>query len=80
MALVYLLIRAEHGKEGIVKATLSKYDEIKEIHEIFGRYDILAKVQTEDIVKFRRFIKNKLRIIEGIKSTEPLFVSDDETD
>ena len=78
MALVYLLIRAEHGKEGLVKATLSKYDEIKEIYEIFGRYDILAKVQTEDIVLFRRFIKNKLRIIEGIKSTEPLFVSDDE--
>ena len=78
MALVYLLIRAEHGKEGIVKASLSKYDEIKEIHEIFGRYDILAKVQTEDIVIFRKFIKNKLRIIEGVKSTEPLFVSDDD--
>ena len=80
MALVYLLIRAEHGKEGLVKTALSKYDEIKEIHEIFGRYDIIAKVQTEDIGKFRRFIKNKLRIIEGVKSTEPLFVSDDETE
>ena len=80
MALVYLLIRAEHGKEGLVKAALSKYDEIKEIHEIFGRYDIIAKVQTEDIVIFRKFIKNKLRIIEGVKSTEPLFVSDDETE
>ena len=78
MALVYLLIRAEHGKEGLVKATLSKYDEIKEIHEIFGRYDIIAKVQTEDITIFRKFIKNKLRIIEGVKSTEPLFVSDDD--
>ena len=78
MALVYLLIRAEHGKEGLVKTALSKYDEIKEIHEIFGRYDIIAKVQTEDIVKFRKFIKNKLRIIEGIKSTEPLFVSEDD--
>jgi len=78
MTLVYVLIRAEHGKEGLVKNALSKFDEITEIHEVFGRYDILAKVQTENTEKFRRFIKNKVRILEGIKSTEPLFVADDD--
>jgi DNA-binding Lrp family transcriptional regulator len=78
MTLVYVLIRAEHGKEGLVKNALSKFDEIIEIHEVFGRYDILAKVQTVDTEKFRRFVKNKVRILEGIKSTEPLFVADDD--
>lgn len=76
MTLVYLLIRAEHGKEGLVKAALSNYSEIREIHEVFGRYDIMARVETEDTATFRKFINNKIRIIEGIKSTEPLFVSD----
>jgi len=52
MTLVYLLIRAEHGKEGIVKAAMSKFSEIIEIHEVFGRYDIIAKVETEDQQKF----------------------------
>lgn len=80
MTLVYLLIRAEHGKDGLVKAALSKFDEIIEIHEVFGRYDIIVKVETENTKKFRRFINNKIRIIEGIKSTEPLFVSDDTED
>ncbi len=78
MTLVYLLIRAEHGKEGLVRAALSKFEEITEIHEIFGRYDILAKVVTDNTEKFRRFVKNKIRILEGIKSTEPLFVADDD--
>ena len=32
MTLVYLLIRAAHGKEGLVKAKLSKFDEINEIY------------------------------------------------
>ena len=77
MTLVYLLIRADHGKEGLVKTALSKFPEITEIHEIFGRYDIIAKVETESTDKFRKFINNKIRILEGIKSTEPLFAAED---
>ena len=69
MVMVYLLLRAEHGKIGIVKTALSKYEEIEEIHEVFGRYDIFAKV-----------IKNKIRIQEGIKSIEPVFVADDDSE
>ena len=78
MALVYLMIRAEHGKIGLVKSALSKFDEIKEMHEIFGRYDIIAKIQTPTSIEFRKFISNKIRIMEGIKSIEPLFVAEDD--
>ena len=77
MTLVYVLIRARHGNEGIVNAKLSKYDEIVENHEVFGRYDIIAKVETEDMDSFKKFIKNKIRVLDGIKSIEPIFVSDD---
>lgn len=76
MTLVYLLIRAEHGKEGIVKSAMSKFPEILEIHEVYGRYDIIAKVETEDQDKFKKFINNKVRVMENIKSTEPIFVSE----
>jgi len=73
MVLVYLLIRADHGKTGIVKSALSKFDEISDIHEIFGRYDIIARVEFDDIDDFRAFMQNKVRIQQGIKSVEPLF-------
>ncbi|AJF61501.1 TPA: Lrp/AsnC family transcriptional regulator [Candidatus Woesearchaeota archaeon] len=77
MRIVYLLIRAEHGKIGIVKAQLAKHEEISEIHEVFGRYDIVAKVLAENYGEFKRFIQNKIRVQEGIKSIEPIFVAED---
>ncbi|MEK6916472.1 MAG: Lrp/AsnC ligand binding domain-containing protein [Nanoarchaeota archaeon] len=77
MRIVYLLIRAEHGKIGIVRAQLSKHAEITEIYEVFGRYDIIAKVVTDNHKEFKRFVQNKIRIQEGIKSTEPIFVAED---
>ena len=77
MVLVYLLIRAEHGKIGIVKAQLENLDEIVEINEVFGRYDIIGKVESYSMKDFRKFIQNKIRVQEGIKSVEPIFVADD---
>ena len=77
MTLVFLLVRAEHGKIGIVKAQLEKFEEITEIYEVFGRYDIMAKVKTLSNKDFRKFVQNKLRVQEGIKSTEPIFVAED---
>ena len=77
MTLVYILLRAEHGKIGLVKAALSKHEEIKDIHEVFGRYDIIVKLETRSPEEFKRFVRNKLRVMEGIKSIEPLFVADD---
>ncbi len=79
MTLVYLLIRAEHGKIGIVKAALAKHDEIIKAHEVFGRYDIIAEIQTQSFQEFRKFIQNKIRIMEGIKTIEPVFVADGES-
>ena len=80
MRLSYLLIRAEHGKIGIVKAALEKFEEITEVHEVFGRYDIIAKVQTFSGKEFKKFIQNKMRITEGIKSIEPIFVAEGMSD
>lgn len=77
MVIVYLLIRAEHGKIGIVKAQLEKFNEISEIYEVFGRYDIIGKVETFSVKEFKKFIQNKIRVQEGIKSIEPIFVADE---
>jgi len=77
MTLVYLLIRASHGKEGLVRTALSRHNEIIEIHEVFGRYEIIAKVKTSSTREFSKFIKNRIRIVEGIKSVEAVFVSEE---
>jgi len=75
--IVYLLVRAEHGKEGLVRATLTKFEEIVELYEVFGRYDIVAKVDSPSNKDFSKFIRNRVRVLEGIKSIETLFASVD---
>ena len=77
MTLAFMLIRAEHGKIGIVKTQLMKFEEIREINEVFGRYDIIAKVETIGMKEFKKFVQNKIRVQEGIKSLETIFAADD---
>jgi DNA-binding Lrp family transcriptional regulator len=77
MIKVYLLLRTENSKLGIVKAQLAKFEEIIELDEVFGRYDLIAKIQTENSAAFKRFIQNKIRMQEGIKSIETVFVAEE---
>jgi len=71
-----MLINAKHGKNRIVSGALQKLENISEIHEVYGRYDIVAKIEAESLSKMRKFIQNKIMIIEGIVRCESLFVSD----
>ena len=71
----FILIKTHHGKNKIVAKRLETVEEIVDLNEIFGRYDLLIKVQTESIKKLQEWIQNKLWIIEGISNTETLIVS-----
>ena len=76
MVLVYMLINAKHGKNMIVAGALEKLDKVVEVHEVYGRYDIVVKLEADSLAKMRKFIQNKIMIIEGIVRCETLFVSD----
>ena len=76
MEKAYLLINTRHGKLRIVSAKLSEFEEIKEVHEVYGRVDIIAEVEVENRAKLKAFIQNKIQITEGIKSTELLLACD----
>ncbi|NQU98377.1 Lrp/AsnC ligand binding domain-containing protein [Candidatus Woesearchaeota archaeon] len=74
----YILIKTIHGKLKIVSSKLKTYEEAEEVHEIYGRYDIIAKIVVESRDELKKFIQNKILILEGISSTESLVVFDDE--
>ncbi len=73
---VFMLIRTRHGKVRLVKNALSKFSEIKSIHEVYGRFDLVCQIEAENYEKLKEFIQNKIRITEHIKYTETLVVSD----
>lgn len=75
MEMVYVLIVCETGSEQHVIKKLLMIDQIKEVDRVWGAYDVVVKIieHTSDAV--REIIKEKIRMIDGIKTTYSLIVS-----
>jgi len=75
METVYVLLVSEMGSEQHVIEKLLMIDEIKEVNQVWGAYDIVVKVvgPTSDAV--REIIMGEIRMIEDIKTTVSLIVS-----
>ncbi|MYJ27738.1 MAG: Lrp/AsnC family transcriptional regulator [Cenarchaeum sp. SB0672_bin_9] len=69
MATAYVLINCELGSEESVIAELKTMTDVVEVHGTFGAYDILAKVESEQVEKLRETITWKVRKIPKIRST-----------
>lgn len=69
MATAYVLINCELGSEESVISELKSMDDVVEVHGTFGAYDILAKVESEQVEKLRETITWKVRKIPKIRST-----------
>ena len=75
MEMSYVLIVSEMGSEQHVIKKLLMIDEIKDVNRVWGAYDVVVKVvgPTSDAV--RKIIQEKIRMIDGIKTTISLIVS-----
>ena len=69
MAEAYVLINCEIGSEEKVIEVLKTIDGVKEVHGTFGAYDVLAKVESEQVDSLRETITWKIRKIDKIRST-----------
>ena len=52
-----------------VVQALSKLDNIEELYEVTGEFDVVTLVLADDIEEFRDVLKNKIMKIKGVKST-----------
>ncbi len=69
MAEAFVLINCEIGSEESVIEKLKLINEVIEVHGTFGAYDILAKVEADNVETIRETITWKIRKIEKIRST-----------
>ena len=56
-----------------VTTALGKLSEVIDLHEVTGEYDLVALIQTESIVEFRR-LTHKIQRIEGIRGTNSMVI------
>lgn len=72
MAIGFVLISTAPAKEHEVYNQLLKVKQIVELHPLFGEYDLIAKIETEDFNKLGQIVVDKIRTIKGVIDTKTL--------
>jgi Lrp/AsnC family transcriptional regulator, regulator for asnA, asnC and gidA len=49
---------------------LSNIEEVLEVHEMHGKFDLFVKIRAKDLKHTRDIIENKIRILPNIVETE----------
>jgi DNA-binding Lrp family transcriptional regulator len=72
MAIGFVLITIAPVRENYVYNELSKEPEIIELQPLLGKYDLIAKIETDYYEKLGSIIINKIRTIAGVVDTKTL--------
>lgn len=72
--LAFMGINIKEGSADEVTARLSKFDEILEIHEMHGRFDLLLKICARSLEETRDIVVNKIRKLPQITDAELMAV------
>jgi DNA-binding Lrp family transcriptional regulator len=72
MVIAYVLIDIVPSKERAVYNDLSEVKEIVELHPLVGDYDIIAKIEADDLDVLARIVIDKIRSIPGVIDTKTL--------
>lgn len=73
----FILINSELGKEESLIKELRDIDGIKEVHYVYGVYDIIAKVEAKNMGKLIEMIAFKIRRLRDVRSTLTMTVVDE---
>lgn len=72
MAIGFALLSISPLCEKKVYETLKGLPEVKEIHPLFGEYDILLKIECQDIDSIGEIVIKKIRSINGVMDTKTM--------
>ena len=68
MTSAYLLIKAKKDHKQDLMESLKQIKELIEISETVGVYNIVAKIESNDVEKLRDIVLWKIRILDSVKS------------
>ncbi len=69
MVTAYVLINSDLGYEAEIIDELKQLEDVKEVNGVFGAYDILVKVQSDNAKNLRETITWKIRRLNRVRST-----------
>lgn len=65
-AFVHLFVEPNYLEK--VGEELARFEEVTDVFEVTGEYDIIILVSAEDVNGFRKFVSGKLLRVPGIRS------------
>ncbi|MDI6916459.1 MAG: Lrp/AsnC ligand binding domain-containing protein [Thermoplasmatales archaeon] len=68
----FVLIKVKPAMEEDVYYKLSNTSGVVELQPLFGKYDLIAKIETDEVNPVWDFVIEKIRSIPGILDTETL--------
>ena len=72
MVIAYVLITTATGKEGFVLEQMRKLPGLSEVHQLFGQFDMIARLETKDYDVLCDEVLGKIRTIPGVTGTRTL--------
>ena len=76
MPIAFILINAELGKEKSLLKEIRSIPNVKEAHFIYGVYDIIVKVEAENMANLREIITIKIRGLKDVRNTLTMTVTE----
>jgi DNA-binding Lrp family transcriptional regulator len=72
MTIGFVLITTESQKELSVYETIHDIPEVRELHPLFGEYDMIAKVETREFDDLAKLVIDQIRAVQGVTDTKTL--------
>jgi DNA-binding Lrp family transcriptional regulator len=73
--LAYILFKVNSGTEREVCQKLIEFGEVIQADIIFGEYDVLAKIETQDLAELEAFVSEKVRTVQNVLVTSTMIIS-----
>jgi DNA-binding Lrp family transcriptional regulator len=67
-----VLVRLQSGKENQTMAKIKDIKGISHVSAVYGRWDLVVDIETDDLPSMSRLVVEKLRAIPGVLTTETL--------
>jgi Lrp/AsnC family transcriptional regulator for asnA, asnC and gidA len=72
--LAFIGINTRPGLADQITEELSNIEEVMEVHEMHGRFDLFVKIRAKDLNRTRDIIENRIRKLPNIVETELMTV------
>lgn len=73
--LAYVLFKVASGTEPEVAQKMVEFDEVLNSDIVFGEYDVIARVATDDLETLQGFVSDKIRSVPNILVTSTMIIS-----